>query len=126
MAINSTIANQLLEATLAGNTFSYTGSANVYMALYSDVNAATELDGSDYARQEIAFTMDTANTRAVSTDDVVFGPADGDWLIARSWSVTDASTAGNVLYSGALTVSQSLKDTYTLTFTAGDVIITLD
>ena len=125
MAINSTVANQLLEATLAGET--YTGPAGpLYMALYSDNNAATELDGSDYARQEIAFTMDTANTRAVSTDAVVFGPAAGNWLTARSWSITDASTAGNVLYSGALTPTQSLKDTFTLTFTAGDVIITLD
>jgi hypothetical protein len=126
MAINSTLANQLLAATLAGNTFSYTGSANVYMGLYSTANTTTELSGSGYARQEIAFTLDTGNVRATNTANVVFGNATADWATARSWAVLDASTAGNVLYSDALAPTQTLKDTFNLTFTAGSVIITFN
>ena len=124
MAINSTLANQLLAATLTGNT--YTGPANLYMSLYSTTTTTTELSGSGYARQEIEFTLDTGNVRATNTADVVFGNATADWATARSWAVTDASTAGNVLYSNALSPTQSLKDTYNLTFPAGDVIITFD
>jgi hypothetical protein len=124
MAINSTLANQLLAATLTGNT--YTGPANLYMSLYSTTTTTTELSGSGYARQEIEFTLDTGNVRATNTADVVFGNATADWATARSWAVTDASTAGNVLYSDALSPTQSLKDTYNLTFPAGDVIITFD
>lgn len=125
MAINSTIANDLLAATLTGNTLSFTGSAAVYMGLYSTTDTTTELSGSGYARQEIEFTLDTGNVRAVNTADVVFGNATADWATARGWAVTDASTAGNVLYSGALQPTQSLKDTYNLTFTAGSVIISV-
>jgi hypothetical protein len=124
MAINSTLANQLLAATLDGNT--YTGPANLYMSLYSTANTTTELSGSGYARQEIAFTLDTGNVRATNTANVVFGNATADWATAQSWAVTDASTAGNVLYSDALAPTQTLKDTYNLTFTAGDVIITFN
>jgi len=123
MAINSTLANQLLAATLTGN--SYTGPANVYMSLYANTTPTGELSGSGYARQEIAFTMDTGNVRATNTANVVFGNATADWTTARSWAVTDASTSGNVLYSGVLAPTQTLKDTYNLTFIAGTVIINL-
>lgn len=125
MSTSNTLANQLLTASLTGNT--YSGPESLYVSLYSTAPTAsssgTELSGSGYSRQTVAFSIDTANSRAVNTAAVVFGPATADWATARAWAVVDNSSGGNILYFSNFAPTQTLKETYTFSIGSGNLII---
>jgi hypothetical protein len=125
MSMKSSLREQLLKATLTGNT--YTSPTTVYMALYSTAptatTAGTELSGDGYARETVTFTVtaDVATTSAA----VEFGPATADWSTVRGWAVLDASTGGNQLYAGSFSLPQLIRDERTLLIQAGDFTIQL-
>ena len=126
MAASEYLDNALLNATLT-NT-SYTSPATVYAALYSvaptKTTAGTELSGSGYSRQSVAFSVSTGV--ATSTADVVFGPASATWSTAVAWAIVDDSTGGNILYYSSLSPTQTVLNGNTLTIATGDITITMD
>ncbi len=82
-----------------------------YVALFSvtpgdDGSPGTELTGSGYGRQAIAFGAPgpaTGNAEQVAnTNNIQFGPAVADWLQAVAFGIFDALTNGDLLYWNTL------------------------
>ena len=128
MSATNFLEDQFLQASLTGAT--YTGAANVYVSLYSvapgESGSGTELSGSGYARQEAVFTVSAGNGIATNNSAVVFGNATADWSTAVAYGIVDASTSGNILYTGALVPTQTLLDTFNLTFGAGNISVSIN
>ena len=96
-----------------------------YVALYtaapSDAGGGTEVSGSGYARQAADFGTDGAS----NTGALTFTASGGDWGTVTHIGIHDASTAGNLLWHGALTASKSVTDGDSLTFAIGDIDLSL-
>ena len=101
-----------------------------YVALYtgapSDSGGGTEVSGSGYARQAVTFSAaatpggTTANTGAVSYT------ASGGAFGTVGWiGIHDASTAGNLLWHGAMTAAKTVDDGDTLEFSIGNIDLAL-
>lgn len=119
------LQDKVLNASLRNTA--YTSPANVYVALYSTINtpstAGTELTGNGYARQLVTFSA-AANGVANSNAAVTFTSSGNSWLPAVSVGITDASTAGNILYYQNAAV-KAVPANETLTFGSGNITITI-
>jgi hypothetical protein len=129
MAALSDHAEKLLLDFLM-TTGTATRPTNWYVALYtaapSDAGGGTEVSGAGYARQSVAF--DAAATPGGTTSnsaDVSFTAAGGDYGTVTHLGIFDASSAGNLLWHGALTASKAVEDGDTITFTAGNIDLTM-
>ena len=129
MAALSDYAEKLLLDFLM-TTGTATRPTNWYVALYtaapSDAGGGTEVSGAGYARQSVAF--DAAATPGGTTSnsaDVSFTAAGGDYGTVTHLGIFDASSAGNLLWHGALTASKAVEDGDTITFTAGNIDLTM-
>ena len=129
MAALSDHAEKLLLDFLM-TTGTATRPTNWYVALYtaapSDAGGGTEVSGAGYARQSVTF--DAAATPGGTTSnsaDVSFTAAGGDYGTVTHLGIFDASSAGNLLWHGALTASKAVEDGDTITFTAGNIDLTM-
>lgn len=99
-----------------------------YVALYtaapSDSGGGTELSGSAYARQSVAFTV--SGDTASNTSAIEFSAATGNWGTITHAAVFDASSGGNMLAHSALTASKTIENGDVFRITAGSLDITLD
>ncbi len=116
----STYAEKAVLDQLFGAT-AYSTPATLYVALYtatpSDSGGGTEVSGGSYAR--VAVTNNTTNFPA-STGGAPASKSNGTaitfpaptaaWGVVTSFGVLDASTAGNLLWWGALTVSKTINN----------------
>jgi hypothetical protein len=121
------LENALLDHVLGSK--SYTKPSSLYVALYTanptDNDTATEVSGSGYARQKVTFG--TASNGSISNSaDITFPVATGSWGIVSHIGIRDASTGGNLLFSGALSSSQTIVANNQLIIKAGQLTITLD
>lgn len=126
MPITNYLSNSIANATLR-NT-SYTSPASVYVALYTTAptasTAGTELTGNGYSRQISTFSAPSAGS-ASSNVTVTFGPVTGNaWTGVVAVSITDASTAGNILYYNPI-ATRNVKVGDTLTFGSGNVVVSI-
>lgn len=125
MAISTTLANQLIDATV-GNV-SFTIPTASYVSLYSTspnaVSTGTEIVGNGYSRQSATFTA-AANAATASNVAVNFSCTGNNWPLVRAVGVMDASTAGNLLYYSAIP-SRNIVVGSTLTFDSGTITLTL-
>lgn len=129
MSKSDFLENKVLDHVLGGGD--YTRPATVYVALYStdptDANSGTELSGSGYAR--VAVTNDATNWPAAvagsksNANAIEFPTATADWTQASHFGILDASTAGNLLYSGALTTAKTVLNGDVARFAAGSLTI---
>jgi hypothetical protein len=101
-----------------------------YVALFtgapSDSGGGTEVSGSGYARQAVAF--DAAASPAGTTTnsaDVSFTADGGSFGTVSHLGIFDALTTGNLLWHGALTTSKAVADGDTLLFAAGNIDLTV-
>ena len=79
----------------------------------------------DFARKAIAFT-DPENGVAVNTADLAFGPATEAWPKFINWSIWDAATAGNCLFTKPFAAPLEFVDTGgSIEFPAGTVKISV-
>jgi hypothetical protein len=98
-----------------------------YVALFTtdptDLGSGTEVSGTNYARQSVAFTVtgDTASNSATIT----FPAAGSNWGTISHVGVYDASTSGNLLFHGAVTTSKSIDSADTFQISSGNLDITL-
>lgn len=105
-AISTYLANKLFDHVLRG--VSYTPPTKVYLALYttnptaSGTGTEVSADGTNYARQEIAFDEATAQATS-NTAAIEFPKALTGWGNITHWGLKDASTTGNLLYFGVFT-----------------------
>ena len=98
----------------------------LYTAAPSDSGGGTEVSGAGYARQSVAF--DAAATPGGTTSnsaDVSFTAAGGDYGTVTHLGIFDASSAGNLLWHGALTASKTVADGDTITFATGNIDLTM-
>lgn len=98
----------------------------LFTAAPSDSGGGTEVSGSGYARQSVAFAAATSpggttnNSAAVS-----FTANGGNWGTITHIGIFTAATGGNLLWHGALSASRTINDGDTLSFAIGAITITL-
>lgn len=112
-----------------GTAAAGTGPATLYYALLtatpSDTGGGTEVTGGSYARVSVtssltsyAGTQAAASTTASSGNSgttsnnaaITFPAPTANWGVVTSFGVYDASTAGNLLFWGALTTSKTINN----------------
>jgi hypothetical protein len=129
MAALSNYAEKLL-LDWAMTTGSATRPTAWYVALYTaapdDTGGGTEVSGSGYTRQTVAFSAASSPGGTTSnTGAVTFTASGGSWGTVSHIGIHDASTAGNLLWHGSMTASKSVADGDTLEFSIGNIDLTL-
>ena len=98
----------------------------LFTAAPNDAGGGTEVSGSGYARQAVAFDAATSGAGTTSnTGAVTFTAAGGAWGTITHIGIFDASTSGNLLWHGSLTVSKTVADGDTLQFAVGNIDLTM-
>lgn len=100
----------------------------VYVALFSDVPTdagGTELSGNGYARQAATFSAPSGGSCA-NAIPITFTASGGDWGTVQGVGIFDASTAGNLLFRGALEAPKMVNAGDSLQFPVGQLQVSLD
>lgn len=97
----------------------------------TDVTSAAlsaEVTGAWYARQSVQFEApsDATDVSTTNTAQVVFPATTGSAVTVTHWMVFDALTNGNLLGSGALTVSKTLNVDDVFVVNGGELVLTFD
>lgn len=99
-----------------------------YVGLFTsdptDAGTGTEVSGGSYART--AVTMTVSGDTASNSGAVEFAAATASWGTVTHLAVFDASTGGNIIAHGALTVSKAIGSGDIFRIADGDLDITLD
>jgi len=98
----------------------------LYVDATDDAGGGTEVVGNGYSRQAVGF--DAAATPGGTTQNsggISFTASGGNWGTITHMAFFDASTGGNSLWHGALTTARIMNDGDTLTFSAGNIDVTL-
>lgn len=100
-----------------------------YLALHTadpgETGATSELSGAGYARQAVTFGAASAGA-ASNTSSHSFTASGANWGTVTHFSIWDAATTGNCLYSGALSVSRTINDGESATVASGAITVTED
>ena len=127
MSMSNYLENKVLDHTL--KTTAYTMPTSLYLGLYTtdptDTDTGTEVSGGAYTRQTIAFSAATSGI-ASNSSTITFPVATAAWGTVAYVGIRDASTAGNLLYSGTLSVSQTVAIGNQLIFNASQITVSLD
>lgn len=115
MSASNYLENEVLDHVLQKGTADFTSPANLYIGLFTAVSdgeagTVTEVSGNDYARTAVSFNTASGGS-STNNGDVTFPAANGgSWGTITHIGVYDASTAGNLLFYGALTASKSVDE----------------
>lgn len=125
-AMSDYLENKLVDLTVRGQAF--TAPATLYFSLHTsattDAGGGTEVTGGSYARVSVTAslanfngTQGTAGSASSGTGGVTsnagtitFPAPTANWGTITNWAVWDASTAGNMLFHGALTTSKTINN----------------
>jgi hypothetical protein len=97
----------------------------LFTAAPSDAGGGTEVSGNNYARTDITFGA-AASGAIANSSPVNFPTPSGSWGACSHFGIFDASSAGNLLYWGALAQTETPLSGNTVTFPIGDIDITED
>lgn len=123
--------NQILDWVTGVDSMPATGTRylSAHTSATTDAGGGTEVSGNGYARKSLAslFSAASGTGGSVSNNaDVAFAAASGgNWGTITHIAIWDASTAGNMLWHGALTASKVINDGDQLVFTTGNLTITV-
>lgn len=124
-AFSNYLENKVLLHVFGGTA--YTAPTTLYLALYtvapSDTGGGTEVSGTSYARQTIAFTV--TDDTASNTSAVELPTAGSTWGTVVAVGIFDNLTSGNLLAYGNLTASKTIASGDVFRVPAGDLDITL-
>jgi len=127
MSVADYYENKILDHMLRAQAF--TPPATVYVALYTtaptDAGGGTEVSGGSYARQAVTFNAASAGS-ITNSADITFPQATADWGTIVAVGLFDASTAGNLLWYGNLTTSQTVNNGNIFKIPAGNLTVSLD
>lgn len=120
------LENKLIDHLFRGQSFA--APANLYVGLLtaapSDTGGGTEVTGGSYARVTVANSLanwagtqaaastvaSSGNSGTTSNNGAITFPAPtANWGVASHFGIYDASTAGNLLFYGALTASKTIN-----------------
>jgi len=126
-AMSDYLENKLTDHIFRGQSFS--APANVYFALFtaapSDSGGGTEVSGGSYARvtmatslanwagtQSAGSTTASSGTGGASSNNgaITFPTPSANWGTITHFGIFDASSAGNLLFHGALTASKTVNN----------------
>jgi len=126
-SISDYYENKILDHMLRAQAF--TPPSTVYVALYtvspSDTGGGTEVSGGSYARQAVTFNAASGGS-ITNSADITFPQATADWGTIVAVGLFDASTAGNLLWYGNLTTSQTVNNGNIFKIPAGNLTVSLD
>ena len=135
------LENKLVDNFFRTTTFSRP--ATLYIALYTtsttDAGGGTEVTGGSYARQALnpldtnwyatqgGTTGASSGTGGATSNaaEVAFPVATANWGTITNVAIMDASTSGNMLFHGALTVSKTVNSGDQFKFSASNLSVTL-
>ncbi len=124
-AFSNYLENKVMLHVFGGSA--YSAPATLYLALYTvapdDTGGGTEVSGTAYARQTVAFTV--TNDTASNTSAVEFPTAGSSWGTIVAVGIFDQLTSGNLLAYGNLTASKTIASGDVFRVPAGDLDITL-
>ena len=127
MSFSNFLETEILDHVFAGAA--YTAPSTKYLALFTAVSngetgSVTELSGSAYARQSVAFT--TSGNTTSNNAAVEFPTATGSWGTVTHVGVYDASTSGNLMAYATLSSSKAIDTGDVFRVPSGDLDITLN
>ena len=141
-AMSNYLENKVVDWFFRGQTF--TAPATAYVALYTTAPTAagggTEVSGNNYARVSISAslanwagtqaalstTASTGTSGATSNNGTITFPTpSASWGTVVAFGILDASTSGNLLFFGNLTISKTINSGDTVTFAASSLSVTL-
>lgn len=130
------LEDKLLDHVLRNTA--YTSPTTVYVALFTsddstgltaeNLEAGTitnECTGGAYTRQTATFDAISGGSTSNSSNLTWTTASDGNWGTITHVAVMDASSAGNVLFYGALDTAREILQDDTFQITAGSLTITL-
>ena len=125
-AMSNYLENTLVNATLRNTA--YTSPTTVYVGLFTtdptDAGSGTEVSGGSYVRQSATFAA-PSNGASSTSADVTFPQATANWGTVTHFGIFDASTAGNLMYHGALTTSKTIETGDVFKISSGNLTVTL-
>ena len=126
--LSNYLENELLDHL---RNSAYTPPTNLYLALYTsnpdedDSGTELTLNSNGYTRQEVTFGAATGGTMT-NSNAPSFTASGGNWGTITYAGVKDGTgAAANLLWYSALASSRTVNDTDTLTFSAGQITMTL-
>ena len=126
MSFTNFLETEILDHVFAGAA--YTAPGTKYLALFTAISdgeagSVTELSGSAYARQSVAFT--TSGNTTSNNAAVEFPTATGSWGTVTHVGVYDASSSGNLMAYATLSSSKAIATGDVFRVPSGDLDITL-
>jgi hypothetical protein len=127
MSFTNFLETEILDHVFAGAA--YTAPSTKYLALFTAISdgeagSVTELSGSAYARQSVAFT--TSGNTTSNNAAVEFPTATGSWGTVTHVGVYDASSSGNLMAYATLSSSKAIATGDVFRVPSGDLDITLN
>lgn len=142
-AMSDYLENKIVDWLFRGQT--YTPPAGLFIGLLtaapSDTGGGTEVSGNAYARVNLAPSLTnwagtqaaastTASTGTSGTTSnnsaVTFPTPTASWGTVTHFGIWDASTAGNLLFYGALNISKTINSGDTVTFPISSLSVQID
>lgn len=116
------LENKVIDHILRNTAYSTPGTS-IYIALYTtdpgEADGGTEVSGGSYARVQCTGWDAPSNGATQNTAAITFPTATANWGTVTHVGIRDASSAGNLLYYGALAVSKTVNDGDIFEFLAG-------
>lgn len=151
----SDYAEEKILLSSVGKTASSWPPTDVWIALYSvtpgDATAGTEITGTGYARVKVTSSTTTTGsvfgsyltgqiknnntqnatsaglgTAGAGTGTITFPQATASWGTVNGVALVTASTAGSVIWYGDLSSPKTVNSGDTVSFAAGDLVLSLD
>jgi hypothetical protein len=127
MSFTNFLETEILDHVFAGAAYSAPGTH--YLALFTAISdgeagSVTELSGSAYARQSVAFT--TSGNTTSNNAAVEFPTATGSWGTVTHVGVYDAVSSGNLMAYATLSASKAIATGDVFRVPSGDLDITLN
>lgn len=124
MSASNYLENEILDHTLGTGSFTMpTAYVSLHTANPDEDASGTEVSGGSYARQTCAFDAASGGSASNTSDESFTNmPA----ATVTHFGIWDASTSGNMLLYGALDTSKTTTSGDTLSFTAGNLTITVE
>lgn len=103
----------------------YTPASDLYLALYTTAptqsGGGTEVSGTSYARQVIAFGAANSSGVATNSGTITFPSAGSNWGTVVAVGIFDALTDGNLLGYDYLSQARAIYTGDTIIFNIGEI-----
>lgn len=102
----------------------------LFTAAPSDAGGGTEVSGNNYSRATLSpldanwAAPSSGNGQTSNSSTITFATPSGTWGTVTHFGIFDATSAGNLLFWGTLTISKTINQGDTVSFPAGSLTIT--